>query len=404
MSSGISPVFWGDAVVQGVSPCGGAYGSVGLAVPGLTSINPGCMLSLEMGGSRKSYIDIMRIVAMVMVIFCHLEAYGAGLAQGSGCVSGWAHVLQCVLVRVAVPLFFMISGALLLGREESIVQVWKKRVLRMALVILGIWLVQYTYACVAFGTGFGVRTYINAVLGMDNGIGRRADFATSWYLYAYFFLMMMLPLLRVFAKGMSNRQFLYLCILQVAVGGGVPFLYACITGDFVRMPFPLTEPNSVWYGAFFMLMGYFVEVRLPRLESRRCRAVLYVAGAACLLAAGYVLLYCMNPAASHMAKWTASAHLSTIPAIAAYVLVRRTVLLHGPAAPVSKILGYMGQGVFCVMLTENLWRALFKSLGGADDWSLLVDCKAWLCACAVTACGILLGMLLKRVPILRSYL
>lgn len=78
-------------------------------------------------GNRRSkvYLEVMRIIAICLVVFCHMSAYTDGFVQTLESPAGWLHAFECLLARTAVPLFFMISGALLLGRRESIATVWK---------------------------------------------------------------------------------------------------------------------------------------------------------------------------------------------------------------------------------------------------------------------------------------
>ena len=68
-----------------------------------------------MGKQRTIYLDIIRIVACVMVITMHAPLPGEGaLAHGSFLV------LSSYLTSPCVPLFFMVSGALLLPCKEGV--------------------------------------------------------------------------------------------------------------------------------------------------------------------------------------------------------------------------------------------------------------------------------------------
>lgn len=64
---------------------------------------------------RKTYLDIIRILACLMVIIMHSPIPGErALAHGPFLT------LSSYLTSPCVPLFFMISGALLLPRKEGI--------------------------------------------------------------------------------------------------------------------------------------------------------------------------------------------------------------------------------------------------------------------------------------------
>lgn len=357
-------------------------------------------------GRSKVYLEVMRILAICLVVFCHAGVYGDGLGQGMGVPEGWIHALECLLARCAVPLFFMISGALLLGRRESTGTLWRKRVLRMVLAIALIWLVQYVHACLSGQMKFGVRTYLAAVLSVDNGLMRTTGFAVTWYLYVYLFLLMLLPLLRVLAQKMRNRHYIYLLAFQVSICGVLPFAYACTTGSYYMFSYPFVSPNDVWYGAFFMLMGYFVETRcLHLLHRREWLLGSLLASTVCSVCCVYLLQCCVSRDMEFFTLWAATACMATLPAITLYVLVRRAALRLNPASAAGRSLSALGAGVFFVMLTENLWRKLFAPWFPHDaDWSLAADARAWCHVACAVCCALLVGSLLKLLPGFRRIL
>ena len=68
-----------------------------------------------MGKQRTIYLDIIRIVACVIVITMHAPILGEGaLAHGPFLA------LSSYLTSPCVPLFFMVSGALLLPCKEGV--------------------------------------------------------------------------------------------------------------------------------------------------------------------------------------------------------------------------------------------------------------------------------------------
>lgn len=88
----------------------------------------------EQGRTRKVYYEWIRLTACFFVIFNHLKGYVL-FRNASGIKQAFYMVIS-VITKINVPLFFMVSGALLLERQEDIVTVLKKRVSRICLVIL----------------------------------------------------------------------------------------------------------------------------------------------------------------------------------------------------------------------------------------------------------------------------
>lgn len=74
------------------------------------------MVNIVEKKQKKIYFEWMRILACGLVIFNHLEGYtlyksSIGMKQG-------LYMLLTMITRINVPLFFMISGALLLKKRK----------------------------------------------------------------------------------------------------------------------------------------------------------------------------------------------------------------------------------------------------------------------------------------------
>jgi len=73
--------------------------------------------------SRDHALDGMRVVATLLVIVIHVSAKGFGLMSER---NWWAVNAWESIARVSVPLFFMMSGALLLSRQHSIASIGRR--------------------------------------------------------------------------------------------------------------------------------------------------------------------------------------------------------------------------------------------------------------------------------------
>ena len=148
------------------------------------------------GGGRKVYLDWIRVIAIALVLFNHLPGYA--LYENGG--AGRPFYLLCTLItRINVPLLLMVSGTLLLEREEPVGKVLKHRVLRIAGALVaayvGLYLLRAAHDTVLYGAPFAFN-FAELIPGI---LGRRlitADAASYWYLYAYLGYLLMLPFLR----------------------------------------------------------------------------------------------------------------------------------------------------------------------------------------------------------------
>ena len=85
---------------------------------------------------RRVDLDVMRIIACFLVIFNHLPGYGLyGNADTE--FKSWIYMFLTMITRINVPIFFMISGTLLLtDRQETYKTIITKRFLRILYVLL----------------------------------------------------------------------------------------------------------------------------------------------------------------------------------------------------------------------------------------------------------------------------
>ena len=91
--------------------------------------------------SRYDYINYLRVLATLFVIFWHSVS---DVYYKFGPISEWAqaNIAFGVMIRWSVPCFFMISGALLLGKNVDTVTFYKRRFARLVLP-LGTWTIIY---------------------------------------------------------------------------------------------------------------------------------------------------------------------------------------------------------------------------------------------------------------------
>ena len=88
------------------------------------------------GNQKKTHLELIRLAAIFLVIWNHTRANGFGLyltSDGVPLVVGYFLSVYC---KIAVPLFLMVSGALLIPKKEGIKELFKKRILRIVLVIV----------------------------------------------------------------------------------------------------------------------------------------------------------------------------------------------------------------------------------------------------------------------------
>ncbi len=205
------------------------------------------------------HIELFRIIAIWLVMFNHTNENGFFLfcSYLGTPVSYYLTMALTIICKLAVPLFFMISGALLLGRDESISTVYSKRISRMVIVIVVISIIDQLYDCFRLGAECTVSEFLIKLYQCDVVV-------SLWFLYTYVALLMMLPLLRKMARSMTAVDYVYFGGMALLFYGCIPLLEYRLGLDKVRMENSLRPVLFIFSSVFSFMMGYFFEKVLDK--------------------------------------------------------------------------------------------------------------------------------------------
>jgi len=169
--------------------------------------------------SRCAAYDIIRIVAILMVILVHICARFL-LNYDNATLPYVLGNLLNGLSRAGVPLFLMLSGALMLNEDKAVPA---KKVLRSALEIFGLLVVwSVFYAAVHHLALPFVRGEALSLSGFFYAIYE--GHFHLWYLFVIIGLYLLTPILRLFVKRDNASYVKYLLLLAVVVRFAVPLL------------------------------------------------------------------------------------------------------------------------------------------------------------------------------------
>lgn len=218
--------------------------------------------------NRVVFFDYLRIIAAISVVFLHVSAaqwYTTDVNIQAWFVMSAYNGLQ----RWNVPVFVMISGALFLGKEISLKQLYSKKIIRMIIVFI-FW--SLLYACWDFLTidQYGIKHFIREVVFGHYHL---------WFLYMLVGLYMIVPLLSIIVK--NNRLTKYFLILALVFAFTLPGLNDIIGQIVPRLSEVLTTVISkiqlnfvLGYSGYFVL-GFF----LSRSQiSRKTEIIIYILG------------------------------------------------------------------------------------------------------------------------------
>lgn len=159
---------------------------------------------------RIWYLECLRVLAMLSVISFHVSKTALSDFSFSLFTSS---CLLCVrnLVHYAVPIFFMISGALLLNPNKnlSIERLCKHYLIKYLLITV---LFGGVYSCLE--QIFDKKTISWPVIrsGIDNMI-HGDSWAHMWYMYTLIWVMMLLPVLRLIVYKFKKEEIKYTIVV-----------------------------------------------------------------------------------------------------------------------------------------------------------------------------------------------
>lgn len=175
---------------------------------------------------RILYLDLLRIIACVMIVFMHSQRPGMG-------IPGWFLSGSSYITAAGIGLFFMISGALILGKAKTLAEgeeldtfsFLKHRLLKIV-VPLAFWSLLYWSLSSIDNSGLGV----------------------MWFLWTIGGLYLLSPILIRWLQHASLREVeLYLGVWLLTL------LY-----PFLKLITPLEEGDTSWIYYFHGYVGYFI--------------------------------------------------------------------------------------------------------------------------------------------------
>lgn len=350
------------------------------------------------------HIEILRLIAICFVVFNHTWTSGYMLYSAVGRSYRYYYPLLflSVLCKIAVPLFFMISGALLLGREESYRELYGKRIVRILLALVLFSFVEYCYklAIGAESIGAAFRTIADRFRPADflRGIYSEEQAAAYWYLYAYLAFLVMLPLLRKMVRMMRAEDYCYLGILQLVIVGVLPILEYLLWGGEYALQKDFNIVFVTTAGVFYPLMGYALEhVLNKRWYTGRNVFLVTAAGVVAVVICSVLTTGRMRATGEKTAEVFHNC-LIVIPSCAAYFTIKFLCEKYKLPEWIRKFTAAAGSTVFGIMLLEDILR---KELVGIFDCLKLVvgifpACVVWVAAVVVS--GAVLTWVIKRIP------
>lgn len=196
-----------------------------------------------MKSHREVWADILRILAMFFVVFIHVGDLPVSFTPFT--IIDYSNF---AIVKCCIALFFMISGAFLLGKEESYDTFFKKRFSKVIFPWL-FWTIVYTLI-----QGITDCKHVHDIHEWKH-VFEVTLFTRFWILPVLVGLYLATPLMRIYFKHASSKDNYYLLLLSFIFLSILPTLHDGAT-------FPISFPGGllaqvIMCGAFFV-EGYIL--------------------------------------------------------------------------------------------------------------------------------------------------
>lgn len=338
---------------------------------------------------RKTYIEFLRIIAAFLVIVNHTNSR---IFQSVPMSKTWLVSITAFFTsKIAVPVFLMIMGALLLSKQDTP----KKSIQRIVRIAL---------AALLFSVPYYIYQHRTAP-----GDMRISDFFRTlytwnitnafWYLYMYLGLLCLLPLLQRMAAAFSKRDIELLLLLSLGVAGALP-----LTRIFFR-----TEASPHYTAALFspyigmVFAGHYLERYVPATRKNGLRALCLLLVLLAFQVFATRSFYDANPK-GYLKLDDRTLITITLSAACAYAAARSlfaAIRLHERACRIIHALGSLTFGIYLLSdLIRVLSVPLFDALAAHTHdllamvlWEIFI----FVVAAALTA-------VLKRIPGIRKLL
>lgn len=209
--------------------------------------------------NRDVSLDLLKTISMILVIVIHLSNYYCRNASDMQTTNFIVSVIYDGLSRICVPLFFMVSGVVILnGKYDG--RKYARRIIKF-IYILAFWSIVY-YLWDAFYMKYEydiVEDFFNVFFTPNK--------VHLWFMYPIIGLYIIAPFIQKMVNGMDKKLENLFLFLWIGFSGGV-YIFSLLVEKLdviinIVYPLPMIQ-ETYWLGYF--VAGYILYKRLQKLK------------------------------------------------------------------------------------------------------------------------------------------
>ena len=337
--------------------------------------------------ARSGAVDLLKTLAIIGVVMIHVSAESIISAVGSP--DWYASVFWGSLVRAAVPIFFMCSGALLLdpAKDVPIRRVYGKYLPRI-LAALFFWAAAYALLNLSRQGPLSSGALWQAVKEL---LLFRHHFQL-YFLHILLLIYILLPVTRLLAAA-PKPLLRYALALWFILGVALPFARPYYPFDLLKGIPAQYALSLTWSAAGYSLLGHYLRQYPPKRASR------------CLLLflLGFVITFAGTTLSSLQQGAYAGQFNEALSPGVCFMAAGLFGWAFACGTRPNRFFTIAAQASFCVYLVHdffNIWRR---------DWTLTANSFPAALSIPALSAGVLLcsfavWMVLSRIPVVKRYL
>ncbi|WP_125588008.1 acyltransferase [Companilactobacillus jidongensis] len=204
---------------------------------------------------RIFYLDFIRVIAIFLVIFIHVSAIDTTLHIGS---TQW-QITKIInyFAHISVPLFFMISGSLLLNskKTKSISYTWKQRIPRVVIPFV-LWSIISPIVVGIYAHSLSVHNVAASVKMMLY----QPTSPTLWFMYPLIGIYILSPIIRTFVENANREMLWYVTLIWLVTNSLLPSLANVMPKNWVNALtiYPVAQFYLVGGFTGYFILGYLL--------------------------------------------------------------------------------------------------------------------------------------------------
>lgn len=204
---------------------------------------------------RIFYLDFIRVIAILLVIFIHVSAIDTTLNIGS---TQWqiTKILN-YFAHISVPVFFMISGSLLLNSKKttSLSYTWKQRIPRVVIPFV-LWSVISPIVVGIYAHSLSLHNVITST----KTILYQPTSPTLWFMYPLIGIYILSPVIKTFVQNASKQMLIYITGIWLVTCSLLPSIAVMLPAKFDHMLELSPVANFFLIGGFtgYFILGYLL--------------------------------------------------------------------------------------------------------------------------------------------------